>query len=152
MSHKTGSFTLSVLSSLRRCIKPSPISFQIDTMEAATVRLLSGSDNDPWSSNWKPRVQREVIQTKTRHPDTGSSQLTIRPEDKSRLLEVAANSTSSHNDVLIDWSRVGPTSARHVDLGRRELPPGFVTIAPLGRSNSTVYELSLIHISEPTRR
>ncbi|KAK4150379.1 hypothetical protein C8A00DRAFT_37025 [Chaetomidium leptoderma] len=87
-----------------------------------------------WDSDWNPDLKPAAApQSQVDH--------TIRPRQlvkDAALSSTQSNTISFNNDILLDWSRLGFTSARHVDLQDGALPPGFTVDDILGESNSVV--------------
>jgi serine/threonine protein kinase len=91
----------------------------------------------PWDSNWRPKTPAEQDE----------ADRTVRPHhglNGSTLLPAQVNSISFNNNVLIDWSRQGYTSARHVDFQEGSLPQDFVEHEELGKSNSVVRKVEVL--------
>lgn len=85
--------------------------------------------SDPWKSSWDPRPGGEE-----------DAQLPSRDRfGVSNVRRIAEN-----NEILVDWSRLGYTTARHVDFEGDALPTGFIEGEPLGSSNSTVYRVECL--------
>jgi serine/threonine protein kinase len=101
----------------------------------------------PWDSDWNPKVidGKPKAVAKQNQADA----VTARPPRPQHANHGApppahANTTSFNwNEILFDWSRLGLTSARHVDLQGQELPPGFVKHELLGSSNSVVIRVEV---------
>lgn len=110
------------------------------------VNMAANSADDPWNSHWlpvrQPNNNREAADTprtrKTQPLDRyphWPTQLTIVADQDS---DTRRQTTRFHNEVLIDWSKLGNWSARHLDLQDGKLPPGLEVVKPLGKGNSNV--------------
>ena len=78
----------------------------------------------PWDSNWRPKTPAEKAPAEQNQADR-----TAQPHhgmSGSALSSAQVNSISFNNNVLLDWSRLGYTSARHVDFKDGSLPQDFV--------------------------
>ena len=95
----------------------------------------------PWDSGWPPKAfaeQKEADRTlRPTHPLNKTLNDTVPSSAQ-------VNTISFNNDILLDWSRLGFTSARHVDLQDGKLPLGFTRHEVLGKSNSVVQRVEVL--------
>jgi len=94
-----------------------------------------------WDSGWNPKAPAAAAQPRQVYRPPGALQHAAL---STQVNTKAVNTIAVNNDILLDWSRLGYTSARHVDLPDGELPPGFTRHEVLGSSNSVVRRVEVL--------